>query len=176
MRGSTEWSHNPPLVAAGLNKSHATNAGIREHGEFSVNIPSVDMVAVTDWCGLNSAGRGADKSTLFEVVRGSLEHAPMIAECPICLECRVTQVVDLGSHELFVAEVVATWTEERFLDDQRQARHHQGATLHAHDAGQPLLGRGRAGGQGVGDREDVRPAEQRLSRRGGPRVQPEGWS
>jgi flavin reductase (DIM6/NTAB) family NADH-FMN oxidoreductase RutF len=109
---------NPPLVAAGLNKNHATNAGIREHGEFSVNIPSVDMVAVTDWCGLNSAGRGADKSTLFKIFRGSLEHAPMIAECPVCLECRVTQVVDLGSHELFVAEVLATWTEERFLDDR----------------------------------------------------------
>ncbi len=108
---------NPPLLATGLNKSHATNAGIREHGEFSVNIPGVDMVAVTDWCGMNSTGRGADKSTLFEVVRGSLEHAPMIAECPLCLECRVMQVVDLGSHELFVAEVVATWTEERFLDD-----------------------------------------------------------
>jgi flavin reductase (DIM6/NTAB) family NADH-FMN oxidoreductase RutF len=108
---------NPPLLATGLNKSHATNAGIREFGEFSVNIPSVDMVAVTDWCGMNSTGRGADKNTLFEIVRGSLEHAPMIAECPVCLECRVTQVVDLGSHELFVAEVLATWTDERFLDD-----------------------------------------------------------
>ncbi len=41
----------------------------------------------------------------------------MIAECPVSLECRVTQVVDLGSHELFVADIVATWTEERFLDD-----------------------------------------------------------
>jgi flavin reductase (DIM6/NTAB) family NADH-FMN oxidoreductase RutF len=113
----TRVQYNPPRVAAGLNKAHATNAGIREHGEFSVNIPSVDMVAVTDWCGLNSAGSGVDKSTLFEIVRGSLAHAPMIAECPVCLECRVMQVVDLGSHELFVADVVATWTEERFLDE-----------------------------------------------------------
>jgi flavin reductase (DIM6/NTAB) family NADH-FMN oxidoreductase RutF len=113
----TRVESNPPLLAAGLNKQHATNPGIREHGEFSVNIPSVDMVAVTDWCGMNSAGRGADKSTLFDVVRGSLAHAPMIAQCPVCLECRVTQVVDLGSHELFVAEVQATWTEERYLDE-----------------------------------------------------------
>ena len=108
---------NPPRLAAGLGKSHATNAGIREHGEFSVNIPSVDMVAVADWCGLNSAEKGVDKSALFEIARGSLVHAPMIAECPVCLECRVTQVVDLGSHELFVADIVATWTEERFLDE-----------------------------------------------------------
>ena len=108
---------NPPLIVAGLNKGHATNPGIREHGEFSVCMPSVDQVAVTDWCGINSAARGADKAAVFEVVRGELAHAPMIAECPLCLECRVRQVVDLGTHELFVAEIVATWTEERFLDD-----------------------------------------------------------
>jgi flavin reductase (DIM6/NTAB) family NADH-FMN oxidoreductase RutF len=108
---------SPPRLAAGMNKNHATNAGIREHGQFSVNIPSVDMVAVTDWCGLHSAARGGDKAAQFEIVRGSLEHAPMIAECPVSLECRVSQVVDLGSHELFVADIVATWSEERFLDE-----------------------------------------------------------
>ena len=53
--------YNPPRVVAGMGKPHATNAGIREHGEFSVNIPSVDMVAVTDWCGMKSAGNGVDK-------------------------------------------------------------------------------------------------------------------
>jgi flavin reductase (DIM6/NTAB) family NADH-FMN oxidoreductase RutF len=110
--------YNPPRVVAGMGKPHATNAGIREHGEFSVNIPSVDMVAVTDWCGIKSAANGVDKGGLFEVVRGSLEHAPMIAECPVSLECRLAQVVDLGSHELFVADIVATWTEERFLDER----------------------------------------------------------
>ncbi len=107
---------NPPRLACGLGKVHATNAGIREHDEFSVNIPSVDMVAPTDWCGLVSASRGVDKAASFEVFRGTLAHAPMIAECPLCLECRVFQTVDLGSHELFVADIVATWTEERFLD------------------------------------------------------------
>jgi flavin reductase (DIM6/NTAB) family NADH-FMN oxidoreductase RutF len=110
--------HTPPRVAGGMNKAHATNAGIREHGEFSVNIPSADMVAVTDWCGMQSAARGADKAAPFEVVRGSLEHAPMIAECPLSLECRVVQIVDLGSHELFIADIVATWAEERFLDER----------------------------------------------------------
>jgi flavin reductase (DIM6/NTAB) family NADH-FMN oxidoreductase RutF len=110
--------YNPPRVAAGMGKPHATNAGIREHGEFSVNIPSVDMVAVTDWCGLKSAGNGADKGALFDVVRGSLDHAPMIAECPVSLECRVLQVVDLGSHELFIADIMATWAEESVLDER----------------------------------------------------------
>lgn len=109
---------NPPRIMAGMNKAHATNAGIREHGEFSVNVPSVEMVAVTDWCGLNSATRGAEKASAFGLVRGTLRHAPMIAECPMSLECHVVQVVDLGTHELFVADIVATWVDEGSLDEK----------------------------------------------------------
>lgn len=113
----TRVQMNPPRLACGLNKSHATNAGIREHGQFGVSIPSVDMIEATDWCGLNSAMRGADKAAVFTVVRGKLEHAPMVAECPMGLECSVAQTVDLGTHELFVADIVATWTQEEYLDD-----------------------------------------------------------
>lgn len=109
--------YGPPRLVVGMGKVHATNVGIRDHGEFSVNTPSVDMVAVTDWCGLNSATNGVDKSAPFQVVRGSLDHAPMIAECPLSLECRVARTIDLGSHEVFVADIMATWTEERFLDE-----------------------------------------------------------
>ena len=108
----------PPRIAAGLNKKHATNDGIREHGEFSVCIPDRELVAVTDWCGITSANRGTDKAAPFTIFRGTLEHAPMIAECPPCLECRVHQVVDLGGHELIVADIVGTWSEKRFLDEQ----------------------------------------------------------
>jgi flavin reductase (DIM6/NTAB) family NADH-FMN oxidoreductase RutF len=111
---------NPPRIMAGMGKVHATNAGIREHGEFSINIPCVDMVAQTDWCGLVSANRSAEKAGTFEAVRGSLDHAPMISACPLSLECRLHQTVDLGSHELFIGEIVATWSEERFLDDERK--------------------------------------------------------
>jgi flavin reductase (DIM6/NTAB) family NADH-FMN oxidoreductase RutF len=107
---------SPPRLAAGMNKAHATNQGIRDHGEFSVCFPSEAMVDVADWCGLNTSAK-VDKSAEFEVFRGELEHAPMIAECPLCLECRVHQVIDLGSHELFIADIVATWTEEAYLDE-----------------------------------------------------------
>jgi flavin reductase (DIM6/NTAB) family NADH-FMN oxidoreductase RutF len=107
---------NPPRLAAGLGKVHATNRGIRENREFSVCFPTESMVAAVDWCGLNSS-RNIDKSLEFEVFRGSLEHAPMIAECPLCLECRVIEVVDLGSHELFIADIEATWTEDHYLDE-----------------------------------------------------------
>lgn len=105
---------NPPRIAAGIGKAHATSQGIRDHGEFSICSPSESMVAVADWCGMTSSTK-VDKSAEFTVFRGSLEHAPMIAECPLCLECRVHEVVDLGSHELFVADIVGTWTENRYL-------------------------------------------------------------
>jgi len=111
----TRCQGNPPRLAASINRGHATNAPIHEHGQFSVCIPSVDQVQVTDWCGLVSAKRGADKGARFTVFRGSLEHAPMIAECPLCLECQLHQAVDLGTHDLFVAEIVGTWTEEWYL-------------------------------------------------------------
>jgi flavin reductase (DIM6/NTAB) family NADH-FMN oxidoreductase RutF len=106
--------YTPPRIVAGLGKVHATNSGIREHGEFSVNFPDESMAAVTDWCGLTSSAK-IDKSAEFTVFRGKLEHAPMIAECPLALECRVHEVIDLGSHELFVADIVGTWTENRYL-------------------------------------------------------------
>jgi flavin reductase (DIM6/NTAB) family NADH-FMN oxidoreductase RutF len=64
---------------------------------------------------LVSAKRGTDKASPFTIFRGSVEHAPMIAECPLCLECRVHQTVHVDKVELFVADIVGTWTEKRFL-------------------------------------------------------------
>ncbi len=109
------YRFKPPRLVAGLAKTRAADSGILEHAQFSVCIPSVDEVGITDWCGLKAAGSGVDKGAVFAVFRGSLEHAPMIAECPLCLECRVYKIVDLDTHHLFVADIVGTWTEERFL-------------------------------------------------------------
>jgi flavin reductase (DIM6/NTAB) family NADH-FMN oxidoreductase RutF len=109
---------NPPRLMVALGPEHATNAGIREHGEFSICIPGVDQVAATDWCGLVSAKRGIDKASIFTVFRGSLEHAPMIEECPLCLECRLFQTHHVDKVELFVGEIVGTWTEKRFLSEE----------------------------------------------------------
>jgi len=107
---------HPPRVMVGLGKEHATNAGIREHGQFSLCVPSIDQVAAADWCGIASAKHGVDKASAFTIFRGTLEHAPMIAEFPLCLECRIHQTVEVDGTELFVADIVGTWTERRFLD------------------------------------------------------------
>lgn len=105
----------PQYLSFGLNKQHHTNKGIFEHREFSVNIPSRELMVETDYVGLVS-GRNTDKSGLFEVLVGVLPNAPMIAACPVCMQCRLHQVVDFPSHDVFVGEVVATYADEAVLD------------------------------------------------------------
>ena len=102
----TRCSHNPPRLAMGINKAHHTPAGILEHGEFSICQPRRDMVELTDWCGIVS-GRRTDKAAPFTIQYGTLAHAPLIAECPLCIECRLVQTVDQPHHHIFIGEIVA---------------------------------------------------------------------
>jgi flavin reductase (DIM6/NTAB) family NADH-FMN oxidoreductase RutF len=103
-------------ISLGMNKIHHTNAGIKENGTFSVNIPPVEMVKITDYCGLVS-GKNVDKGELFELFYGELETAPMIEECPINMECKLIQTVDFPKHDIFIGEVVQTYCDERCLSD-----------------------------------------------------------
>ena len=109
-------NHKPPMVAVGINNAHHTPKGIRETGEFSVNVPSMRMVQVTDYCGMVS-GRTTDKSNLFEVFYGKLKAAPMISACPLTLECRLVQSVDLPTNHLFIGEIVGAYCDETLVED-----------------------------------------------------------
>ena len=97
-----------------------TNKGIRENKTFSVNVPSVEYVKETDYCGMVS-GNDTDKSTLFTSFYGKLKTAPMIEQFPVCMECRVTRIIDdiFEDHELIVGELVETHCEESCLTDGR---------------------------------------------------------
>uniref|UniRef100_A0A832EJJ6 Flavin reductase family protein n=1 Tax=Desulfacinum infernum TaxID=35837 RepID=A0A832EJJ6_9BACT len=106
----------PPLLAIAVSHGHHTAKGIRESGTFSVNIPGADMVEVTDYCGLVS-GRNTDKSALFDLFYGVTGTAPMIVQCPLNIECRLSQTVDLPSNALFIGEIVDAYAEARFLKD-----------------------------------------------------------
>jgi flavin reductase (DIM6/NTAB) family NADH-FMN oxidoreductase RutF len=106
----------PPYVALAMNKSHYTNLGIKANGTFSVNIPSLDMAEKTDYCGIVS-GRKFDKSVIFETFYGKLGTAPMIRECPLNVECRLVQTVDLPAEDLFIGEIVAAFCDEDCLTD-----------------------------------------------------------
>ena len=106
----------PPSIAVAINKMRYTLKGIREHGTFSINVPSSDMVKNVDFCGIYS-GRDKDKTPLFTVFNGELETAPLIEECPVNLECKVLHLLDLGSHILVVGEIKETFIAEGCLTD-----------------------------------------------------------
>jgi len=110
-------SISPPRIAVALNKGHSTNKGIKEHAAVSVSIPSEDLINATDYCGLFS-GSKTDKSAVFSVFYGKLGTAPMISECPVNMECKLEKVVDNGEHEMFIGEIVSTFTEEKYLTNR----------------------------------------------------------
>jgi len=114
----TRASMNPPLLIVSVNKNHLTNKAIRENETFSVNFPSIDMIEVTDYCGLVS-GKRTDKSDLFEIYYGNLKTAPMIKECPLSLECKLNDIYEMPTSVLFIGEIVSTYTEEKYLTDDK---------------------------------------------------------
>jgi flavin reductase (DIM6/NTAB) family NADH-FMN oxidoreductase RutF len=109
-------SHSPPIVSVSLYKNHHTVRGIKESEAFSVNIPSVNMVKITDYCGIVS-GRKVDKSNLFKSFYGQLNTAPMIEECPLNFECKLIRIIESGNNLIFLGEVVSTYANEEVLSD-----------------------------------------------------------
>lgn len=104
----------PHLISISMGKVHYTNAGIKEHREFSINIPSESLVVETDYVGIVS-GKKVDKSKLFELFYGRLQKAPLIKACPVCMECRLYDIYDTPTHDLFIGEIVETHAEESVL-------------------------------------------------------------
>lgn len=111
------WVNPSPSDDGGcFRERHHTNKGIREHKEFSVSIPAVDLIREVGCIGLFSCAK-TDKSKIFESIRGQLKYAPMIRHCPVSLECKVVTKVDLPSNEFFIGEIMGIYTEERYLTD-----------------------------------------------------------
>ncbi len=109
-------SFKPPLVAFAIARNHYTTPAIIENRQFSLNVPSASLVEKTDLCGILS-GHKNDKSSLFETFSGSLENAPLIAECPFSLECSLYDVLDFSEGHVIVGEVVSAYSDDEFLTD-----------------------------------------------------------
>ena len=112
----TRVNFNPAMLGICVNKNNASHEAITDTGEFSVNLPSSDMVEVTDYAGIVS-GRRTDKSGLFDVYYGELRSAPLIISCPLSIECKVNQTVDLPTNSFFIAEIINIYTEDKYLTD-----------------------------------------------------------
>ena len=97
-------------------KAHFTNAGIKETGYFSINVPPAGFVKETDYCGLVS-GRDTDKSTVFTPFYGKGKHAPMIRECPVNALCKVVKTIELPNNDVFIGDVVEYYVNKNCLTD-----------------------------------------------------------
>jgi flavin reductase (DIM6/NTAB) family NADH-FMN oxidoreductase RutF len=107
----------PPMVSVSIRPSRYTLKGIQTK-EFSVNIPSADLVKEADYCGIVS-GSKVDKVNVckFNIFYGKLKNAPLIEQCPVNLACKVEHILELGTHQLIIGSVEETYISETCLTD-----------------------------------------------------------
>lgn len=109
----------PPLLSISVRPSRHSHGLIKASGEFVVNVPGADLLKATDYCGFVS-GRDVDKfaATGLTAVPASIVKAPLIGECPLNLECVVRQTLELGAHDMFIAEIVAVHQNQSALSEK----------------------------------------------------------
>ncbi len=100
-----------------VRKERFSHKLISDTREFVINLTTEDLAFATDWCGVKS-GRDVDKFREMKLtpVPAQVVKAPLIAESPLSIECRVTEVKELGSHDMFIAEVVAVDADDSLID------------------------------------------------------------
>ncbi len=109
----------PPMISISVRPERYSHAIIAETGEFVVNLTTEALAKATDYCGVAS-GRDVDKYQKMGLTPLAMEgvSAPGIAESPVCIACKVKERKLLGSHEMFVAEVVDVFVDASYLDEK----------------------------------------------------------
>lgn len=110
---------NPAMLYISVRPERHSYQMLRESGEFVVNLTTEQLAGATDYCGVKS-GRDVDKFAELHLTKEPAEHvkAPMIGESPVNIECRVVRVEELGSHHMFIAEVLAVHVDEAYMDEK----------------------------------------------------------
>lgn len=112
---------DPPMVSISVRPERYSYPIIKRTGEFVINLTTKDLAYATDYCGVKS-GRDTDKFKEMNLtpIAASCVKAPMIEESPVNIECRVKDIIPLGSHDMFLAEVVAVHADEKYMDEQHK--------------------------------------------------------
>lgn len=112
---------SPPMVSVSVRPERFSHHMIMETGEFVINLTTRELAFATDYCGVKS-GRDVDKFEQMKLtaVPADVVKAPMIAESPVNIECKVTEVKKLGTHDMFMAEVVAVHADEKYMDEKKR--------------------------------------------------------
>lgn len=110
---------NPPMVSISVRSERYSYPILKETGEFVINLTTKELAFATDYCGVKS-GRDVDKFKEMGLtpIPASEVKAPMIKESPVNIECKVRQILPLGSHDMFLADVVAVHADEKYMDEK----------------------------------------------------------
>ncbi|MDE6101975.1 MAG: flavin reductase family protein [Ruminococcus sp.] len=124
----------PPMTYISVRPERFSHDIIMDSGEFVINLTTSAMVRQTDFCGVKS-GRDINKLEKcgFHIVPSQKISVPVIEECPVSLECRVTETKLLGSHTMFLAEIVGVDVDEKYIDSKGKLNLQQcGLAAYAH--------------------------------------------
>ena len=114
---------NPAMAYISVRPSRYSYDMIRKTGEFVINLTTEKLAFATDFCGVRS-GRDVDKFRKLNLTKEKAQFvsAPMIGEAPVSIECRVREVKELGSHDMFLADVLAVHADEAYMDKNNRFR------------------------------------------------------
>jgi flavin reductase (DIM6/NTAB) family NADH-FMN oxidoreductase RutF len=113
---------DPPMCYISVRKSRHSHALIKRTGEFVINLTTQELAKATDWCGVKSGSKhNKFKEMNLTPIPAQWVKAPMIKESPINIECRVTEIKELGSHDMFLAEVLAVHADDQYLNPETGA-------------------------------------------------------
>lgn len=109
---------NPAKVYISIRPERYSYNIIKEKGEFVINLTTKKLAFATDWCGVKS-GRDVDKFKEMKLTKQKCEfiQAPAIAESPVSIECKVTDIKEMGSHHMFIADVLSIDSDEKYIDE-----------------------------------------------------------
>lgn len=110
---------NPAMCYISVRPERYSHNIIKENGEFAINLTTRQLAYATDWCGVKS-GRDVDKFKEMKLTKekANIISVPLIKESPVSVECKVKKIVPLGSHDMFVAEIVAIDADEKYIDEK----------------------------------------------------------
>lgn len=127
----------PPMTYVSIRPERYSHKLIKESGEFVINITTRDLARATDWCGVKS-GKDYDKFKEMSLnpAKAQQVSAPLIAESPLNLECKVSEIKEFGSHDMFIAEIVSVNATKAYIDDETGKFHIENsdpiAYMHGH--------------------------------------------
>ena len=112
---------NPAMCYISVRPERYSYNLIKENGEFVINLTNEKLAYATDWCGVRS-GSKYDKFKEMKLTKEKADFVkvPMIAESPVSIECKVRQVLELGSHHMFLADVLAVHADPQYMDEKKK--------------------------------------------------------